>query len=176
MAARLGTRRRRLAGTALALGVASIACFLTPVSPASATDCGANVPNWTIRCDAGHRNATISANFSLSGWETQNGITISCTSAIAGSALDQTHSAPGRALPTGIEVNEPGSIGVSAGAWPSDYDPVFASVVGDAAEYGTFELGPSELSMTNWAVIDKSVTITIFCTTDRSRWKNVLQG
>lgn len=87
----------------------------------------------------------------LDGWD---GYTLPELVCPAGTYLIDKDLAPGRGVPPGVSVDEPGSIGVSGG-W---------------IRLDGYATGVRNLSMSNWNPFARAtVTVTLHCTADKSK-------
>jgi hypothetical protein len=90
--------------------------------------------------------------WTLSPLQTVNGLNAKCTEGYA-NLVNQDYS-PGRIVPRGVEIRESGGVGTSAVLKVAD----------------GYVSGIEGLSMTNWAITPRTVTVIMHCTPDSGRW------
>lgn len=148
------------AGAALVAALAVVCVNAGPgraagVVPAEAAECTVSDPvdGWvTTRCD-GSTDEEVSRTWTLGWLQTVNSIDGRCGVSDGYRLVDESFS-PGRIIPYGVEISEPGGVGASGLPYSSD---------GVAA-------GIEDLSMTNWSSNTQSVTVVLHCTTNSSSW------
>lgn len=150
------------AGAAVAAALAAVCITAGPGSAATehsvatADDCTVSDPidGWTTtRCE-GSDEETVSKTWALSAAESVNSITADCGTADGYRLINEDFS-PGRIVPHGVAILEPGGIGASS------------LVHRDQTNYA---VGVQGLAMTNWSITDRSVTVVLHCTTDSTKW------
>lgn len=119
-------------------------------------DCVASAPvgGWTTTRCASTNSETVTKTWSMDGTATVHNIDATCGVA-DGYRLQNVDLSPGRVIPPGVQILEPGSIGATG------YTHHHLDGYAD---------GIQALSMSNWASTRQSVTVNLVCTKDSSAW------
>jgi hypothetical protein len=168
-------RKKKAAASILAgLGVAAV-LGVAPATGASATDdCAEGSVTWSVGdwSVSGCQNSddsvvlTASQTWHLGVAQTVNGISQSCGDFREGTHLNQTLYATDDSLPLGVGKDSQSSfVGTAAQTLWEEFEDIHT-----VSGYNHWADGIDGLSITNWAVVPQSITITMHCDSRESQW------
>jgi hypothetical protein len=163
-----GSRGRRVAGKTLLVGLAAAAFAGIGAGTAAAADpewdniiptrdtwYGAQY--WAEKEATGTEYSYVAFREAIKPWDSINIPTRSCQ----GDYLENKDYSPGRAVPRGVEVVEPGGIGVTITKSLGDmYGGPYASGIDSAR---------GQSSATNWGFTSQELGIVLHCTKDKTK-------